>query len=221
MKFCYCGGIGHIGVHLTPQNSVKLCIHHTADISPHMTLDPDSTGNGVGRPLGNLDPEAGPLDDGVPQNQSGRQHKQHQNQGNQGASTQAATHNADNRIGGNTANQERGGDHNATGGQNRGERLIDGLDNGLFMGHMVFQLLVVIGDDDGIVDIGAHLDGLHHQIAQEEQRRIQHRRHRKIEPDTALDGHNQQQRQTHRLEGQQQHHDHEENGEQGNRQIIR
>ena len=38
------------------------------------------------------------------------------------------------------------------------------------MGHRGLQLLVVAGNDDGVVDVRAHLNGLHDEVAKEIQR---------------------------------------------------
>ena len=57
------------------------------------------------------------------------------------------------------------GGHDGPGGEYRGERQVQRFDHGLSPRHLIFQLLVAAGDYDGIINVGAHLDGADDQIA--------------------------------------------------------
>ena len=87
-------------------------------------------------------------------------------------------------------------------------------------GHLRLQLVVPGGDHDGVVDIGAHLDGGDDQIAQEENGLLGHAGEGKIDPDAALDHQNQQDRQSHRLEGEQQHDDDEHHRQDADHDVV-
>ena len=68
------------------------------------------------------------------------------------------------------------------------------------MGHCVLQLLIAARDDDGVVDVRAHLDGAHDEVAHKEERRIRDRRDGEVDPDTALNDQYQQDRHARGLE---------------------
>ena len=76
------------------------------------------------------------------------------------------------------------------------------------------------GDHNGVVDVGAHLDGVHDQIAQEVQRAARDGRHRKVDPDASLDHHDQQHRQARRHKGEQQHQDHKKRTQHADQRVI-
>ena len=76
------------------------------------------------------------------------------------------------------------------------------------------------GDHNGIINICAHLDGVYDQIAQEEKRFVLQIRERKINPDTALDDHNEQYREPCGIEGKQQDNDDKQGGEDTDQQIV-
>ena len=63
---------------------------------------------------------------------------------------------------------------------------------------------IPVGDHNGIVDVGAHLDGADDEIGQEKQILVLQIRRGEVDQDTALDHDDQQQRQTHGMEGEDQ-----------------
>ena len=77
------------------------------------------------------------------------------------------------------------------------------------MVHLIFQFHIPAADYDGVVDIGAHLDRADHQIAQEKEGRPGKGGNGEVNPDTALNYDNQQYGHPHRLEGEQQHQQHD------------
>ena len=159
--------------------------------------------------LRHLDIEPGPLHDLVPQVQDLRQDEHDQEHGDQRPPAQALADAHDGGLRGDPADQEPGGRQNAPGGEHRGKGQVQRLDDGLPPGHLLFQLAVPGGDDDGVIDVGAHLDGGDDQIAQEEDGFPGHAGEGEIDPDAALDHQDQQDGQTNGLEGEQQDEDDE------------
>ena len=88
------------------------------------------------------------------------------------------------------------------------------------MGHRGLQLLVVAGNDDGVVDIRAHLNGLHDEVAKEIQRLIGQSGEGEVNPDTSQNTGDEQNRQSRRLESEQQHQNNEQGGQNGDYQIV-
>ena len=66
------------------------------------------------------------------------------------------------------------------------------------------------GNDDGVVNVGAHLDGADDEVAKEIQRRVREGGEGEVHPDGALNHDDEQHRQTRRLEGEQQNEDDEQ-----------
>ena len=87
------------------------------------------------------------------------------------------------------------------------------------MGHGVFELLIAAGDNDGIVDIRAHLDRADHEVAHEEERLVQHGGDREVDPDAALNDKDQQHRHSGGQE-REQHHQHDENGHDAHDRVV-
>ena len=84
----------------------------------------------------------------------------------------------------------------------------------------MLQFHITVGDDDGVIDIGAHLDGADHQIAEEEQGLILQIGEREVDPHAALDDQNQQDGQSGGLEGEHQHQHHEDDGQNTDEQVV-
>ena len=164
--------------------------------------------------------EGGFVHDLAADQQDLRQHKHDQPDGENRAPAKALTDAHNGCLRGHHANQGACTGKDAAGGQNGGESKVHGFHNGIPMGHLGFQLLIPAGNHDGIVDIRAHLNGTNHQIAHEEQGRAGKGRNGEVNPDGALNHQNQQQRHTGRLEGEKQHYQHNEDGHNGNHQII-
>ena len=123
------------------------------------------------------------------------------------------THRADGGVGGDAADEEACHRHDGARGEDGGEALAQSLYRRLLALHLQLQLQIAVGDDDGVVDGGAHLNGADHQIAQEEEVGVSEYRHREVDPDGALNGEHQQNGQARRLEGKQQDHHDEQGGE--------
>ena len=191
---------GYRCIQLTVDDSVNICIHHTVDISSNMALNTDCSGCGSCFCFNTLQLETGALDDGIAQHQEGGQYKQNKDNGNDRATTQAGAHGGNNGLGRQIADQQACGCHDGAGGEYGGERRIQRMDNGFFMGHMCFQFLIVAGDDDGIVNIGTHHNGIDDQITKEVQWLSRKGREREVDPDTALDHDDQQHWKSRRLE---------------------
>ena len=112
-------------------------------------------------------------------------------------------------LSGDTADQEGRRRQNAARSQDGGESEVQRLDDGRFGRHLCFAVAVAGGNHNGIVDIRTHLDGGDDEVAHEKDIIPGEGRHRKVEPDAALDDQDQQQGQPCRLEGEQQHNDNE------------
>ena len=88
------------------------------------------------------------------------------------------------------------------------------------MVHLALQLLIARGDDDGIVDVRAHLDGADDQIAEEEQVFARDRRDGEVDPDTALNDEDQQQRHARGFEREQQDDEHDEHRDDADDRVV-
>ena len=97
----------------------------------------------------------------------------------------------DGGLRGHLPDQDTGDRKNRAGGDNGWKRKVQRFNHGITVGHRVLDLLIAAGNDDGIVDICAHLNGADHKVAHEEQRRICERRNGEVDPDTALNDQNQ------------------------------
>ena len=64
------------------------------------------------------------------------------------------------------------------------------------MGHRGLQLLIVAGNDDGVVDVRAHLNGLHDEVAKEIQWLIGQSGEGEVDPDTSQNTGDEQNRQS-------------------------
>ena len=82
------------------------------------------------------------------------------------------------------------------------------------------QLLIAAGDDDGIVDVRAHLDGADDQVTEEEQVFSRDGREREVDPDTALNDQDQQQRHSRRVEREQQDKQHDQHRYDAHDRVI-
>ena len=76
------------------------------------------------------------------------------------------------------------------------------------------------GNNDSIVNVCTHLDGVDNQVTQEVQRLMLDGRHREVDPDTALNDNDEQHRQTGRFEGEQQDNDNKQSGQHTDQHII-
>ena len=76
------------------------------------------------------------------------------------------------------------------------------------------------GNDDGIVNVGAHLDGTDNQVAKEVQRGVLNGGEGEIQPDGALNHNDEQHRQTRRLEGEQQNEDDEQRRQHADEVVV-
>ena len=191
------------------------------DLAPNQAVHPDMSGAADPGQAGLRHGEGGLIHDLAADEQDLRQYEHNQNHGDDGAPTKALADADDGRMRGHHANQDARAGQNGAGGQDRGEGDVHGFDDGFFVRHLGFQLLIAAGNHDGVVDIRAHLNRADHQIAQEEQGRLCQSGISKVNPDGTLDHENQQDGHTRGLEGEQQHHQHNQNGNDGNNQIIR
>ena len=191
---------------------MNLRIHKAGDPAPHPAVHESSTAQplGSGGSRGQLHLEAGLFYNLVAQHQNLGQHKHNQEHGDQGAPAEALSNAHDRGLGGDLPDEETRRRQNRAGGEHRREGQVQGLDQGLLGGHSGFQVRVPRGDHDGIVDVRAHLDGGHDQIAHKENIGVAQGREGEVDPDTALNHQDQQNRQPHRRKGkhQYQHHEH-------------
>ena len=164
--------------------------------------------------------DGGALDEGVAQQEYLGQHGHHQQDGGDGAPAQGLAHGADGGVGGDAADEEAGHSHDGARGEHGGEALAQGGHGGGLPVHGALELQVAVGDDDGVVDGGAHLDGAHHQIAQEEEVGAGEHGDGEVDPDGALDGEHQEHGEAGGLEGEEEDDHDEEGGEHADLQVV-
>ena len=143
------------------------------------------------------DIEPGLFHNQIAQQQNLGQHKHNKDDGNQGSPAQVLADAHDGGLRGDPADQEPGGGQDAPRGEHRGEGQIQRLDDRLPPGHSPLQFVVPGGNNDGVVDVGAHLNGGHHQIAHKENGLPGDAGEGEIDPDAALDHQDQQEGQPH------------------------
>ena len=154
------------------QHALDFGIHNAVDVTADAAIDVHRAAGGAGRHADALHLKAGALDDGIAQYQDLRQNEQNQNDGNDGAAAQAFTDGGDDRVSGQHTDQHTGRRQNGARGEDGRERLIQRGYDGLFVVHDLFQIGVVAGNNDSVVDVCAHLDGVDDQIAQKVQLRV-------------------------------------------------
>ena len=86
--------------------------------------------------------------------------------------------------------------------------------------HLILQLVETGGDDDGVVDVRAHLDGADDEVAHEVEVGPHEIREREVDPDSALDDHDEQDGHTDGLEGEQQHQQDDKDGHDVDDDIV-
>ena len=136
------------------------------------------------------------------------QGKEDQHQGYAGAGAYIVAHAGNDALRHAEAHKEPRADHHKSRGDHRGEGQVQRFDDRGFLIHGLPQLPIAGGDHYGIVDIGAHLDRAHDQVAQEKDIVPFHGGDGEVDPDAALDHQDQQQRHPKGFEGekQDQHH---------------
>ena len=133
-----------------------------------MALHPHRAGMALEGQAG-LDGEGGLFNDDVAQQKNLGQNAHDQEDGDQGAPAQAHADGGDGRVGGQEPDQNTRRGQDGPRGDDGGEGLVQRLDHRVLQGHGLLQLHIAVGDDNGVVDIGPHLNGADHQIAEEEQ----------------------------------------------------
>ena len=202
------------------QHALDLGIYHAVDVTADAAVDVHRAAGSAGGHADALHLKAGALDDGVAQHQDLRQNKQYQDDGNDGAAAQALADSGDNGVGGQHADQHTRGCQDGAGGEDGREGFVQSRYNGLFVVHDFLQVGVVAGDNDGVVNVRAHLDRVDDEVTQEVQLRVLQIRERKVDPDTALNDDDEQHRQTGRLEGEQQNQNNEQRRQHADEQVV-
>jgi len=164
--------------------------------------------------------EGGPVHHAAADEQNLRQHEHDQDNGNDRATSQALADARNDRFGGHAADQETADGHDGAGGDDGRECKVHGLGNGAAVVHLGLQLLIAAGNDDGVVDVCAHLNGADDQVSQIEQVFARNGREGEVDPDSALDDQDQQDGHTGGLEGEQQHHQHDEHAQDADHGVI-
>ena len=201
---------------------MDLRVHKAGDPAPDTAIDKGGAGEtlrGDGR-CGELYLEAGLFHDPVAQHQDLRQDEHDQEHGDQRAPAEALANAYDGRLRGDLPDEEARSGQDGAGGQYRGEGQVQRLDQGLSGAHPGLEVGIPGGNDDGVVDIRAHLDGGNDQIAHEEDVGVQHRGEGEVDPDTALNDQDQQNGQAHGHKGEHQHQNHEYHGQDADHHIV-
>ena len=133
-------------------------MHRAVDVAAHHAVDGDLT---VTRFLfrDGRDGERGLVDDATADEQNLRQGEHDHDDGDDRAAAKALTDARDDGLRCHAADQKAANREDRAGGDDRRESKVERLDDCLPAGHARLQLLIAAGDDDGVVDIRAHLDG--------------------------------------------------------------
>ena len=160
------------------------------------------------------------VDDAAADEQDLRQDEHDEEHRDDCAAPEALADAGDDRLGRHAADQKAADGEDGAGGQDRREGKVQRLDDGVAVVHLALQLLIARGDDDGIVDVRAHLDGADDQIAEEEQVFARDRRDGEVDPDTALNDEDQQQRHARGFEREQQDDEHDEHRDDADDRVV-
>ena len=136
------------------------------------------------------------INDLLTQKQNLRQNEHDDEDRDNRAAAKAVADTGDSGVGGHLSNEDTGDGHHEARGDDRREGHVHRFDDRVLFGHFVLELHEAAGRNDCIVDIRAHLDGRDDQIAQEEQGAIGDGRDAVVDPDAALNDHDQQHRDT-------------------------
>ena len=128
----------------------------------------------------------------------------------------------DDGLGDELTDQQARHDHDRAGGDDRREDEVQRLGHGLLRAQAVgSQFVEAAGDDDGVIDVRAHLDGHDDQIAVEEDIAAHEPRDGEVDADAALDDQNEQDRHAERAEREEQdEHDEEQTRERDDEVVL-
>ena len=144
------------GVHVTD--------HRTVDHAADGAVDHDGAGF-VSHPHGFVDVKGRELDELVAKDEQLRQDEHDEDDGDAGTSGQTFADARDTRVRGHACDEHTRENHHRTRGDNRREGKIERLDNRFFPADRLAQLRIARRDDDGVVDVGTHLNGRHDEVA--------------------------------------------------------
>ena len=207
------------GVHAAVEHALELAVDEAGDMAPDMAVQ--AHGALVEALFAvPVEGDGGALDQGVAQQQELGQDGHDQQDGGEGATAKGQPHRADGGVGGDIADEEAGHRHNAAGGEHSGEALVQSLDHGLPAVHPGLEIQIAVGDDDGVVDGSAHLNGGDHQIAEEEHIGPCDSGEGEIDPDRPLDGQHQQNGESGGLKGKEQNDHDKKGGQNADFQVV-
>ena len=87
------------------------------------------------------------------------QYKQYQKHGKNGAPAQTLADSCNGAFTGHLSDQDTGNRQDQSAGQNRWKSKVQRFDNGVLMAHLALDFLIAACNYDGIVNVGAHLNG--------------------------------------------------------------
>ena len=145
------------------------------------------------------------LHEAVPQQEKLRQDEVYEHDGDYRADADILPDARDDDLRHAIADDESGDDHHRAGGDDRRERKVQRVDYRIALGHLPAQLVIARGDDDGVVDVRAHLYRADDEVAHEEHVVAAQDGDREVYPDAALNDQDQQQRHSERTEGKEQY----------------
>ena len=201
---------------------MNLGVHKAGDAAADAAVDKRGAAEPLGhdRRGGQADLEAGLFHDLIAQHQNLRQHEHDKEHGDDRAPAEALADADNGGLRGDLPDEEARGRQDGAGGQHCGEREVQRLDESFTGRHLALEVGVPCGNNDSIVDIGAHLNRGNNEVAHEEDVGVHHRGEGEVDPDTALNYQNQQNGQAHGHKGEHQHQNDEHHGQDTNHQVI-
>ena len=153
-----CRSGDQIQVDVALDRGVHDAMHRTIDAAAHHAVDGDLT---VTRFLfrDGRDGERGLVDDAAADEQDLRQGEHDHDDGDDRAAAKALADARDDGLRCHAADQKAADREDRAGGDDRREGEVQRLDDGVAVVHFGFELLIAAGDDDGVVNVRAHLDG--------------------------------------------------------------
>ena len=198
-------------MNLTDDNSVDLSPNLAVDADkPARFLRHDRHGNGEGCLFNNLFPEQKYL----------WQDKHNDEYGNKRTAPKTLSDTRDCRFGSHLSDQNAGNCQHGARCNDRRKSKIHRFDDRIFFVHLLLQLHEPPGNNDCIINIGAHLNRTDDQIAHKEKIGLHQSREREIYPDTSLNDDNQQYRHSGRFESKKKYRQTRQNGYHIDHRII-
>ena len=167
-----------------------------------------------------FDSKGSALNDSVAQKQYLRKYSHNKYDRYYSTASEADSDRRNSTVGGKLTYEYACGRKDSSRGDDRGERLIQCFGNCFLYWHLLFKLHVAAGDNNSVVDIRSHLNGVYYKIAQEEQVCGFQIWKREVYPDTSLNYRDEQNGKSRRLERKQKNYYYEQGGQNTDDKVI-